>query len=94
MLSAKEAYDWGIVNKVCAPADLLKDVETVAQEIMKKGPVAIELAKRAVNDGADLDIASGLAMERAAFPLIFATEDKNEGVGAFLEKRAANFKGK
>ncbi len=94
ILSAKEAHEWGIVNKICSPIELMKDVEVTAQEIMKKGPVAIEIAKRAINDGADLDLASGLAMERAAFPLIFATEDKTEGVSAFLEKRPAQFKGK
>jgi enoyl-CoA hydratase len=94
VLTAKEAHEWGIVNKVCSPIELMKDVEVVAREIMQKGPLAIELAKRAINDGADLDLASGLAMERGAFPLIFATEDKNEGVSAFLEKRKANFKGK
>ncbi len=93
MVSAKEAFEMGIVNKVCNPAELMKDVEATAQEIMQKGPVAIELAKRVINDGADLDLPSGLAMERAAFPLVFATEDKTEGVTAFLEKRKANFKG-
>lgn len=94
MISAKDAFEMGIVNKVSSPADLMKDVEATAQEIMAKGPIAIEVAKRAVNDGADLDLASGLAMERAAFPLIFSTEDKTEGVKAFLEKRKAEFKGK
>ncbi|HCU25199.1 MAG TPA: hypothetical protein DF383_09285 [Deltaproteobacteria bacterium] len=94
MISAKEAFEIGIVNKVCGAVELLKDVEVVAKEIMQKGPVAIELAKRAVNDGADLDLASGLAVERAVFPLVFASEDRLEGVSAFLEKRKAQFKGK
>jgi enoyl-CoA hydratase len=94
MLSAQEALAWGIVNKVSNPADLRQNVEAVAQEIMTKGPIAVELAKRTINDGADLDLPSGLAMERAAFPLVFATEDKTEGVKAFLEKRKAEFKGK
>ena len=84
----------GLVNKVCGATEVLRDVEVAAKEIMSKGPVAIELAKRAVNDGADLDIASGLAIERAVFPLVFATEDRTEGVTAFLDKRKAEFKGK
>lgn len=93
MLSAKEAHEWGLVNKVCGATELLKDVEVVAKEIMAKGPVAIELSKRAVVEGADLDLVSGLAIERALFPLAFATEDRVEGVTAFLEKRKAGFKG-
>jgi len=93
-LSANEALQWGIVNKVTPVADLLKEVENTAREIMKKGPIAVELAKHVVTDGADLDLVSGLNLEKSTFPLVFATEDKNEGVGAFLEKRKAEFKGK
>lgn len=93
-LSAQEAKEWGIVNKVCSPVELLKDVELVAREIMKKGPVAVSLAKQAINDGADLDLPGALAIEKAIFPLVFATEDRVEGVTAFLEKRKAEFKGK
>ncbi len=94
MLSAQEAKDWGILNKVTSAADLLKEAETTAREIMKKGPIAIQLAKQAVNQGTDLDINSGLAIEKALFPSIFSTEDKLEGISAFLEKRKAEFKGK
>jgi len=94
MLSAKEAHELGIVNKVCGAIDLMKDVELVAGEIMQKGPIAIQIAKRAINEGSGLDLNSGLALEQAAFPLVFATEDKTEGVKAFLEKRKANFIGK
>ncbi len=92
-LSAQEAYDLGIINKITSAADLMKEVEAVAREIMKKGPIAVQLAKQAINQGADLDMNSGLAMEKNAFPLIFATEDQKEGVNAFLEKRKAEFKG-
>lgn len=94
MLSAAEAKEWGILNKVTSPADLLKEVEATAREIMKKGPIAVQLAKQAVNQGTDLDINSGLAIEKALFPTVFSTDDKLEGVSAFLEKRKAEFKGK
>ncbi len=94
VLSATEGLQWGILNKVTPAADLLKEVELIAREIMKKGPVAVSLAKQVVNEGSDLDLTSGLALEKATFPLIFATEDRHEGVGAFLEKRKAEFKGK
>ncbi len=94
MLSAQEAYEWGIVNKVTPAADLLTAVHSTVQEILKKGPLAIQLSKQAVNQGTDLDINSGLAIEKAIFPTIFSTEDKKEGITAFLEKRKADFKGK
>ena len=94
MLSAHEARDWGIANRVCIPDELLSQSENTAKEIISKGPVAVELAKEVINHGTDLDLSSGLALERNTFPLIFATEDRMEGVTAFLEKRKANFKGK
>ena len=94
MLSAQEAYEWGIVNKVTPAADLLTTVQATVQEMLKKGPLAIQLSKQAVNQGTDLDINSGLAIEKAIFPTIFSTEDKKEGITAFLEKRKAEFKGK
>lgn len=94
MLSAAEGKEWGILNKVTSSGDLLKEVEATAREIMKKGPIAVQLAKQAVNQGTDLDINSGLAIEKALFPTVFSTDDKLEGVSAFLEKRKAEFKGK
>ena len=94
MLSADEAYAWGIVNKVSTPDELITDTESTAKEIMSKGPIAVELAKEVINQGSDLDLASGLALEKNTFPIIFGTEDKNEGVSAFLEKRKAEFKGR
>ena len=94
MLSAHEALDWGIANRVCTPDELLSQAETTAKEIMSKAPVAVELAKEVINHGTDLDLGSGMVLERNTFPLVFATEDQKEGVTAFLEKRKANFKGK
>jgi len=94
VISAQEAFQMGIVNKVCEPGSLMEEVTKVAKEIMKKAPVGVELAKQVINKGTDLDITSGLAMEKAAFPLVFATEDQKEGVTAFLEKRAPKFTGK
>ena len=94
MLSAHEALDWGIANRVCTPDELLTQAKTTAKEIMSKAPVAVELAKEVINHGTDLDLGSGLTLERNTFPLVFATEDQVEGVTAFLEKRKANFKGK
>lgn len=94
IFSAQEAYDIGIINKLCEPDQLIPEVTKTLQTILKKGPVAVSLAKRVINEGSDLPLASGLAFEEVTFPLTFATEDRNEGVKAFLEKREAKFTGK
>ncbi|HBF13061.1 MAG TPA: hypothetical protein DDW49_06705 [Deltaproteobacteria bacterium] len=93
-LNADEACQLGIVNKVCEPASLMEDVKKTLGTILKKGPVAISLVKKVINDGSDLDLVSGLALEACTFPITFATSDKNEGIKAFLEKRPAQFTGK
>lgn len=94
ILTASEAKDYGIVNKVCAPETLLSDVKSVASEIAKKGPVAVQMAKKAVSEGFDLPLPQGLEKEMTSFPKCFVTEDLKEGLTAFLEKRPAQFKGK
>lgn len=91
MISAEEALQIGIVNKVVEPAQLQEEVQKTVQTILKKGPVAISLAKKTINEGTDLPLSSGLALESVTFPSTFATEDKQEGVKAFLEKREAKF---
>ncbi len=94
MISADEAWQMGIVNRVLTPDVLMEEVSKTLREILSKGPVAVELAKRVINQGTDLDLNSGLTLEASAFPLIFATEDRIEGVTAFLEKRKAQFSGR
>ena len=94
MLSASEAKTWGLVNEVVAPADLIAACQKVLNTIYSKGPVAISLAKALVTAGANDSVAAGLKLERASFAAAFSTEDKVEGMAAFLEKRPAQFKGK
>lgn len=94
MISASDALQMGIVNKVVESTDLMNEVEKTLHKIFSKGPVAIRLVKRVINEGADLPMASGLAFEQTQFPLVFASEDRVEGVTAFLEKRKAEFKNK
>ncbi len=94
MISADEALSWGLVNKVVEPADLKAEVKKVVDQILTKGPIAIRLAKKVVNEGVDLALASGLKLEESSFPVIFGTTDKTEGVTAFIEKRPAKFLGK
>ena len=62
--------------------------------ILSKAPLAIAMSKVAINKGKDLDMADGLELERNCNGLLFSTQDKNEGVSAFIEKRAAKFTGK
>jgi enoyl-CoA hydratase len=66
----------------------------MARLISQKGPVAVHLAKQAVQRGQDIDLDNACLLESEVFGLCFSTEDQKEGMGAFLEKRAAEFKGR
>lgn len=94
IISAAEAKVLGIVNEVLPAAELIPACDKVLQTIYSKGPVAISAAKALVNAGANGSVESGLRLERASFGAVFGTEDKEEGVSAFLEKRTPQFKGK
>ncbi len=93
IISAQEAYQLGLVNKVVPAGELYAAVEKVAGKILSKGPIAIEQAKVAVNRGIDVDLDTGLEVEKWASLLSFGSKDKEEGMSAFLEKRKPNFKG-
>jgi enoyl-CoA hydratase len=93
IIGADDAKAIGLVNKVTEPDQLLATAQAAMKKIFTKGPVAVKLSKRLLNEGCDLPLASGLALEQAQFPLVFASEDRVEGVSAFLEKRPAAFKG-
>ncbi|HEX9816994.1 MAG TPA: enoyl-CoA hydratase-related protein, partial [Candidatus Thermoplasmatota archaeon] len=92
-ITAAQAEKIGLVNKVVKDADLLPEAMRIAQKIAEMAPVAIGLAKEAVNRGLETDLDSGLALETNSVTLTFATEDQKEGMRAFLEKRKANFRG-
>ena len=94
MISAQEALRVGLVNEVTAPADLIPRAEAIAQKIIANAPLAIQYAIEAVNKGMEMTLAEGLFLEAALFGVCCSTEDKKEGTTAFLEKRAAQFKGK
>ena len=93
MIDAETALRYGLVNKVVSVADLMSEAKALAHKLAAKPPVAIRQAKTAINTGIDLDLENGCRFENEAFALTFATADKVEGMKAFLEKRAANFKG-
>lgn len=93
MIDAPEALRLGIVNKVCAPEALIAEVTATAGIIAAKGRVALRAAKQAINNGLNVDLASGFALENDAFALCLASGDASEGTSAFLEKRKPEFTG-
>lgn len=93
ILDAAEAERIGLVNKVVEPEQLMATAREMAEKIMAKGPVAVNVAKAAINVGANTDLFSGLLFERFAQTVAFGTEDRIEGTTAFLEKRKPNFRG-
>lgn len=93
MIDAAQALQLGIVNGICAPDQLITDVMDIAALIASKGKVALRAAKQSINNGLNVDLASGLAMENDAFALCLASADAREGTSAFLEKRKPEFKG-
>src|ERR1700752_1238735 len=93
-ISADEAHRIGLVNEVTASGELIPRAEAIAQKIIANAPLAIQYAMEAVNHGLDMTLAEGLYLEATLFGVCCATQDKTEGTTAFLEKRAAAFKGK
>lgn len=93
VIDAKQALEWGIVNRVVPAAELLAEARNLANDIAQNGPVAVATARRLVRRNAELPLAAALEEERAGFGKIFRTADKTEGLAAFLEKRKANFSG-
>ena len=94
IIDANEAYRLGLVNKVVPAEELMPAVTALAQKILSRAPVAVQLCKAAVNEGLDTDLETGTAYEAEVFGLCFATADQKEGMGAFVEKRKAQFIGK
>jgi len=94
MIDAKTAEQLGIVNMV-VPADKFREaVRQFALELASKAPVAIKVAKALIDKGAEIGLDSALALEREGFGVVASTEDLQEGVNAFTEKRKPVFKGK
>ena len=94
IIDAQTAFAIGLVNQV-VPADQLQEKTlAMANRIAEKGPIALQLAKEAVKLASKSNLDEGLRREVDLFALCFSTEDKNEGVSAFLEKRKPAFKGK
>ncbi len=91
MITADEANRIGLVNKVVPVEKLEEEVMGLAKKIALKSGPALQLAKAAINQGTEGDLETGLALERNALGICFSTEDHNEGINAFIEKRKAKF---
>ena len=93
-ITADEAKSIGLVNRVVAPDQLMEAALESARLVASRGPVAVRLAKEAIQRGQDLELDAALVLESDAFGLCFATDDQKEGMAAFLEKRTPEFKGR
>jgi enoyl-CoA hydratase len=94
MIDAKTAERLGLLNKVVPPDQLKSAVKEIATELMTKPPVGLQLAKQLINSSIETDLTKGLVQEAQAFGVLASTEDFDEGVAAFIEKRKPKYKGK
>lgn len=92
-IDAQTALDWGLVSSVVPLDQLLSSALALAERVLSRGPLAIRLAKVALNASARVDLESGLLIETLAQAICFESEDKQEGTTAFLEKRPPAFTG-
>jgi len=94
MITAQEAYQMGIVNRVFPPISLMEETKKVALQIAANGAVGVRLAKMVMDAGFNMDLTEACSLESYAFSFGFTTEDQKEGMTAFIEKRKPQFKGK
>ena len=92
--SAEEAYEWGVINRICEPGMLMDAVIETAQAICDNAPLSVRQAKKAIHNGLQMDLRRGLAYEIEAYHRLIDTEDRLEGIAAFNEKRKPIFKGR
>jgi enoyl-CoA hydratase/carnithine racemase len=93
-VGAAQAAEWGLVSTVVARGDLDAAVREVARALAARGPVALRLAKEAVVRALDLPLADGIRLEQDLYVLLQTTEDRGEGIRAFLERRRPRFSGR
>nr|BBH91895.1 short-chain-enoyl-CoA hydratase [Thermogemmatispora argillosa] len=92
-VGAEEALRLGLVNRVVPRERLLSEAQELAQHIARNSPIAVQQAKRAINQGLQTSLDQGLVIEAEAWLVLFATHDRQEGTRAFVEKRAPHFTG-
>lgn len=92
IIGAEEAFKIGLVDEIVPAEELMAKAEAMAKTIMSKAPIAIKMAIAAINNGMNTDLRTGVQFEAEAFQTTFNSEDRVEGMAAFLEKRPAEFK--
>lgn len=92
--STEEAYEWGVINRICEPGTLMDAVTETAQAICENAPLSVRQAKKSIHNGLQMDLRRGLAYEIEAYHRLIDTEDRLEGIAAFNEKRKPIFKGR
>jgi enoyl-CoA hydratase/carnithine racemase len=90
----EEAYEWGLVNRLCNPENVVAEAVTTATSIAENAPFSIRQAKKSIHHGLDMDLKSALLYEIEAYNRLVVSEDRMEGVGAYNEKRKPVFKGR
>lgn len=93
-LTGAQAYDWGIVNHVVPGEELMAKGKELLGEITSNAPIALQQAKRSINYGVEMDLVSGLTLEAECYNVCLATEDRDEGLRAFNEKRKPVYQGR
>jgi enoyl-CoA hydratase len=92
--TAQQAFEWGMVNRICAGEKLLAEALETAAVIAANAPISTRQIKQSVNYGLNMDLASGMMFEIEAYNRMVPTEDRREGIRAFNEKRKPNFQGR
>ena len=92
--TAAEAHEWGMVNRLCAPGQVVDEALATARQIADNAPISVRQAKHAIHFGLQMDLASGMMLEIEAYNRMVPTEDRREGIASFNEKRKPRFKGR
>lgn len=92
--SAQEAYRMGLVNMLVPADEVMDTAAKIARKISRKSPLSVRAAKKAINNSMNMGVKEGCSAEQLAWSMMFSSEDQKEGMGAFLENRKAEFKGK
>jgi len=92
--TTEDAYAWGIVNRLCDPGETLGDALATARRIAGNAPLSTRQAKKSIHYGLQMDLDTGYRFEIEAYNRLIPTEDRLEGVRAFNEKRAPEFRGR
>jgi enoyl-CoA hydratase len=94
LISAQEAYQIGLLNKVVPENDLIKESLAFANRFKNLPSFAVEIGKMILDTGSNMGLKEALELERIAFSMLYSTEDQKEGLKAFLEKRTPGFHGR